>query len=65
MAWSPSSVSYVPSNCRMMFKIICLSLTGRRRLLWAMVLTVSSRRISIASASMSCDSLPRSRKEEG
>jgi hypothetical protein len=54
----------MPSNCRMMFKIICLSLRGRCKHFRAMALTVSSRRISIASASMSGGFLPRSRKKQ-
>jgi hypothetical protein len=35
------------SNCRMMFKIICLSLRGRCRFLRATALSDSSHRISI------------------
>jgi hypothetical protein len=62
----PSPVSCcMPSNCRMMFKTICLSLGGRCRLLRAMALTVSSCRISIASASMSGSFLPESRYYDG
>jgi hypothetical protein len=56
--WSSSFVC-MPSNCRMMPKIICLSRSSRRRLLWAVALPVSSLKISIASRPMMGGFLPR------